>query len=179
MEKWDVYDINRQSTGKIMERGSEFEEDAYTMVMHICIFNSKGEMLIQQRQSFKKSWPNLWDLSIGGHVEAGETSAMGAMRELFEELGIKRDLTGQRPHFTINFVHGFDDYYTIIEDIDLNELKLQKEEVQAVKWASREEIKEMIEKEEFIHYYSSLIDLLFDSGINYGAHVHEANKFLQ
>ena len=84
MEIWDVYDIDRQKTGKRMDRGAEFEDDAYTCVMHICIFNSKGEMLIQQRQSFKRTWPNLWDLSVGGHTEAGETSRMSAERELFE-----------------------------------------------------------------------------------------------
>ena len=100
MEKWDVYDINRVKTG-VMERGWEFAPDAYTCVMHICIFNSKGEMLIQQRQSYKKTWHNLWDVSVGGHTEAGETSQMSASRELFEELGIKRDFTGIRPHFTI------------------------------------------------------------------------------
>ena len=115
MEIWDVYDIDRQLTGKRMDRGAEFEDDAYTCVMHICIFNSKGEMLIQQRQSFKRTWPNLWDLSIGGHTEAGETSRVSAERELFEELGLKRDLSETRAHFTINFVHGFDDYYFLEE----------------------------------------------------------------
>ncbi|MCR5846957.1 MAG: NUDIX domain-containing protein [Lachnospiraceae bacterium] len=178
MEIWDVYDINRVKTGK-MERGAEFAEDAYTCVMHICIFNSKGEMLIQQRQSFKKTWPNLWDISVGGHTEAGETSQGSAERELFEELGLKRDLSDNRAHFTINFVHGFDDYYFIEEDLDIKDLKLQEEEVQAVKWASREEIKKMIENGEFIFYYPSLIDFIFDSRNNYGAHVNESNKYLR
>ena len=178
MEKWDVYDINRVKTG-VMERGWEFAPDAYTCVMHICIFNSKGEMLIQQRQSYKKTWPNLWDVSVGGHTEAGETSQMSASRELFEELGIKRDFTGIRPHFTINFVHGFDDYFFVEEDIDLNDLKLQEEEVQAVKWATRDEIKKMIEDGEFITYYPSLIDLMFDSIKSYGAHLNESNKYLR
>ena len=179
MEIWDVYDIDRQLTGKRMDRGAEFEDDAYTCVMHICIFNSKGEMLIQQRQSFKRTWPNLWDLSIGGHTEAGETSRVSAERELFEELGIKRDLSETRAHFTINFVHGFDDYYFLEEDLDLESLKLQEEEVQAVKWASREEIQRMIKDGEFIYYYPSLIDFIFDSRRNYGAHVNESGKYLR
>ena len=159
-ELWDVYDINRIKTG-IMARGDKFEEDAHTCVMHICIFNSKGEMLIQQRQKDKKGWPNLWDFSVGGHTESGETPQMSASRELFEELGLKRDFTGVRPHFTMNFVHGFDDYFFLIEDIDINELTLQEEEVQAVKWASRNEIMKMLDDKEFIPYYKSLIDLIF------------------
>ena len=178
MEIWDVYDINRIKTGK-MDRGAEFAEDAYTCVIHVCIFNFKGEMLIQQRQKDKKGWPNLWDISIGGHTESGETSQMSASRELFEELGIKRDFEGIRPHFTINFVHGFDDYYFMTEDIDISKLTLQKEEVQAAKWASREEIKRMLDSGEFIPYYESLIDFMFDSKDYYGAHVNEPQKFIK
>lgn len=179
MECWDIYDINRQNTGKTMERGWDFGPDEYTSVMHICIFNSKGEMLIQQRLATKKTWPNLWDVSVGGHVTAGETSQMGASRELFEELGLKRDFSGIRPHFTINFVHGFDDYFFVEEDIDLKDLTLQKEEVQDVKWATRDEIKKMIENGEFITYYPSLIDFMFDSAKCYGAHLNESNKYLK
>ena len=179
MEIWDIYDINRQKTGKTMERGAEFEEDAYTCVMHVCIFNSKGEMLIQQRQPFKTTWPGLWDLSIGGHIEAGETSQDSAARELWEELGIKRDFTGLRPHFTINFVHGFDDYFFLLEDIDLDKLTLQETEVKAVKWAGREEIKKMIEDGSFIPYFPSLIDFMFEAKNGRGAHINEPDRFVK
>ncbi|MBO4309590.1 MAG: NUDIX domain-containing protein [Lachnospiraceae bacterium] len=178
METWDVYDIHRNKIGK-MQRNDPFSEDAYTCVLHVLIFNSKGEMLIQQRQSFKKGWPNLWDITVGGHTEAGETSQQSASRELFEELGIKRDFTGVRPHFTINFPHGFDDFYFVEEDIDLDSLILQPEEVQAAKWASRDEIKRMIVDGEFIEYYPSLIDFMFDSRKNYGAHCDEPSVFLR
>lgn len=178
VERWDVYDINRIKTG-IMNRGDEFAEDAYTCVMHICIFNSKGEMLIQKRQPFKTTWPGLWDLSIGGHTEAGETSQVSAARELFEELGLKRDFTGVRPHFTINFVHGFDDYFFLEEDVDINELKLQEEEVSEARWATREEIKEMIEDGSFIPYFPSLIDFMFESINGRGAHMNEPDRFIK
>ncbi|MDF2608169.1 MAG: hydrolase [Bacillales bacterium] len=47
MELWDIYDINRINTGKTLERGSKFEPGSYHLVVHICIFNSKGEMLIE------------------------------------------------------------------------------------------------------------------------------------
>ncbi len=177
-ERWDVYDINRIKTGE-MSRGDEFAKDAHTCVVHVCVFNTKGEMLIQQRQKDKKGWPDIWDLTIGGHDEAGETPQMSAARELFEELGIKRDFTGVRPHFTINFIHGFDDYFFITEDIDINELTLQEEEVQAAKWAGREEIKKMIEEGTFIPYYKSLIDLIFDSRENYGAHENEPREYIR
>jgi len=174
MEKWDVYDINRIKTGKTAERGwDDFLPGEYRMVVHVCIFNSKNEMLIQQRQNFKAGWPNMWDITVGGHSIAGETSQQVVQRELFEELGYHVDFTDIRPYFTINFGMGFDDYYIVKADINIEELKLQKEEVQQVRWASKAEILAMIENNEFIPYYRSLIGLLFDMQNNYGSHMEK------
>lgn len=170
MELWDIYDIDRNKTDRTMTRGAEFAEGDYHLVIHVCIFNSKGEMLIQQRQSFKEGWPNMWDISVGGSAVQGDSSQTAAERETLEELGLKLDLQGVRPHFTINFDQGFDDIYIIEKDIDLAELKLQYEEVQNAKWASKEEVLQMLEKEEFIPYYASLINLLFDTRKSYGCH---------
>jgi len=54
MELWDVYDRNRKKTGKTMVRGNAFLDESYHVVVHVCVFNSMDEMLIQQRQPFKK-----------------------------------------------------------------------------------------------------------------------------
>ncbi|ADK14827.1 MULTISPECIES: NUDIX hydrolase [Clostridium] len=170
MELWDVYDSERNKTNRTMVRGRDFNEGDYHMVVHICIFNSKGEMLIQQRQPFKEGWSNMWDITVGGSAIEGETSQMAAKRELMEELGIKINLQDIRPHLTINFDNGFDDVYLIQKDIDIVDLTLQYEEVKCVKWASKEEIFSMIDSGEFISYYKSLIQLFFDSKNQYGCH---------
>ncbi len=170
MELWDLYDVNRNKTDKTMIRGEAFSGGNYHLVVHICIFNSSGEMLIQQRQPFKEGWPNLWDITVGGSAVSGDNSQTAASRELFEELGIEMDLTGIRPHLTMNFDKGFDDYYLLEKDINLQDLKLQYEEVQNAKWASKEEILAMIEQGDFIPYYPSLIQLLFDMRKKYGSH---------
>lgn len=163
MELWDAYDINRQFKGKDLVRGVPLEKGDYHTVVHICVFNSKSQMLIQQRQPFKKGWSNLWDVTCGGSVLKGETSQQGAHRELLEEVGIDYDFSGIRPNFTINFSVGFDDFYLIEKDIpDISGLKLQYEEVQAVKWASMEEILRMIDEGVFIPYFKSLIMTAFD-----------------
>lgn len=163
MELWDAYDINRQLKGKDLVRGVPLEKGDYHTVVHICVFNSKNQMLIQQRQPFKKGWSNLWDVTCGGSVLKGETSWQGAHRELLEEVGIDYDFEGIRPNFTINFFDGFDDFYLIKKDIDdISGLKLQYEEVQAVKWADMEEILRMIDEGVFIPYFKSLIMTVFD-----------------
>jgi isopentenyldiphosphate isomerase len=170
MELWDIYDIERNKTNRTMVRGSDFNKGDYHMVVHICIFNSKNEMLIQQRQPFKEGWSNMWDITVGGSAIEGDTSQMAAERELMEELGAKINLHNIRPHLTINFNNGFDDVYLIQKDIDIADLTLQYEEVQCVKWASKEEIFSMIDSGEFIPYYKSLIQLFFDIKNQYGCH---------
>ena len=162
MELWDVYDVDRGSTGKEMVRGEAFEKGAYHLVIHVCVFNSEGKMLIQQRQPFKHGWSGMWDVTCGGSAVKGETSREAAHRELLEEVGIDIDFSASRPQLTVNFEHGFDDIYLVEKNIDKSTLKLQYEEVKAVKWASCEEIFSLIDSGEFIPYYKSLIKLLFD-----------------
>jgi isopentenyldiphosphate isomerase len=65
---------------------------------------------------------------------------------------------------------GFDDYYLVEVDLDIRELTLQPEEVQRVKWATKEEILTMIDQEIFIPYRKSLIELLFDMRKYMGSH---------
>ena len=161
MEIWDLYDKDRIKTGETMVRGSKFKENTYHLVVHVCIFNLEGKMLIQQRQPFKDGWPNMWDITVGGSAVSGDTSQLAAEREVYEEIGYKLSLDGIRPALTINFDKGFDDIYLIQKDIDISKLKLQYEEVQSVKWASKDEILSMIDEEIFIPYHKSLIDLLF------------------
>lgn len=169
MEMFDIYTENREKTGRTIERGNKLNTGDYRLVVHACILNSKGEMLIQQRQPFKSGWANMWDITTGGSVIEGETSKQAVQRELFEELGIDIDFSDIRPQFTINFEEGFDDIYIIErDDIDINTLNLQYEEVQCVKWASMREIEEMLHKGIFIPYYEALINLIFTMKNNYG-----------
>lgn len=159
-EFWDVYDKDRQWTRRKHKRGDKMQFGDYHLVVHVCIFNSKNQMLIQQRQPFKEDWSNMWDISAAGSALAGETSYQAAEREVLEEIGVKLNLENVRPYLTINFQEGFDDYYLVEEDLDINALNLQKEEVKAVKWADKEEVLEMQENGDFIPYW--FLGELFD-----------------
>jgi len=161
MELFDLYTSDRVKTGRTMIRGEQTPEGFYRMVVHVCIFNPDSQMLIQQRQPFKRGWSNLWDISVGGSAVAGDTSRTAAERETREELGLAIDLSDDRPTITLHWEHGFDDYYVLTQAVDLNALKLQYEEVQQVRWASKEEILQMIDDGSFIPYEKSLIELLF------------------
>ena len=173
-EMWDIYDINRVKTGRLHKRGDKMKQGDYHLVVHVCIFNSKNEMLLQKRQVFKKGWPNLWDISVGGSAVAGDDSRMAATREVFEELGLEMDFSDKRPHFTMNFTEGFDDFYLIDMDVDITKLKLQKEEVSEVKWASLEEIKAMTEDGTMAPYW--FIDKLFEIRKGYDGSLVRTDK---
>ncbi len=161
MELWDLYDCNRTKTGELHERGKPLPDGRYHLVVHVVIFSTKGEMLIQQRQPFKEGWPNLWDLTAGGSAIAGDTSRTAAERETLEEIGLPIDLRGIQPKLTIHHTVCFDDIYTLVQDVAPEALVLQESEVQAVKWAGEAEILEMIADGRFIPYHPSLIAMLF------------------
>ncbi len=163
MEIWDLYDGERQKTGRTMSKSEKFPEGDYrSLRIHVCLFNSKGEMLIQQRDHSKKHWPELWDLTLSGGSIAGENSAKAASREIKEELGLDLDLSNERPVFTMNYDNAFYDYFIIEKDIDIDSVEFKDGEVQAVKWASEKEILKKIKRKEFLLYYPSFIKMLFE-----------------
>ncbi|MBP3494237.1 MAG: NUDIX domain-containing protein [Oscillospiraceae bacterium] len=162
MEYVDIYTAQRELTGKTEERGKALGDGEYRLIIHAAIFNRAGQLLIQQRQPFKRGWPGLWDLTMGGAVSTGETSAEALVRELQEELGLAWDLQGEPPALSLTFDHGFDDIYLLRGEVELSTLQLQYEEVAQVKWATQEEVHQMLDDGTFIPYHKSLIDLLFD-----------------
>ena len=171
MELFDLYTEDRVRTGRTMVRGTKVPEGLYRLVVHVCIFDHEGRMLIQQRQPFKQGWSNYWDLTVGGCAVAGDTSRTAAEREVREEIGLELDLSDIRPSLTLNFDGGFDDYYVLTQEVDPSALNLQEEEVQAVRWATQEEILRMIDDGLFIPYEKSLIGLLFFCRNHRGAHI--------
>lgn len=57
-------------------------------VVHLHVFNSKGEVFLQRRPEWKDIQPGKWDTSVGGHIDYGETPEQALIREVREELGM-------------------------------------------------------------------------------------------
>lgn len=70
-------------------------------VVHVMVFNSKGELLLQKRASHKDVAPGKWDTSVGGHIMPGEDILTAARRETLEELGI----APENLHFLYTYIH--------------------------------------------------------------------------
>ena len=148
-EIWDVYDINRQLTDQKAIRGEHMDKGQYHLVIHVCFFNHK-KMLIQRRALTKTPWAGLWDISVGGAARSGETSQMAAKRESYEELGIIHDFKNILPQLTVTFERGFDDIYIIEKDISIDDVSFTDGEACEAKWATEEEIVELIKKGMFV-----------------------------
>lgn len=161
MEIFDLYDKNRIPLGKTIERGQRPCEGDFRLIVHLAII-WQDKMLIQKRTKIKKAWPDMWDISVGGCAISGETSSQAIEREVFEELGLKLNFANKTPFMTTYFETGFDDLYVIEQDVNTASLKLQEEEVAEVKWATKDEIKNMMEEGTFLKYFSSEIDYIFE-----------------
>ncbi len=161
MELWDLFDRDGNPTGETMVRGTPIPPERYHQVIHICIFNPDGKMLIQHRQPFKPTWSGMWDVSVGGAVAAGESIKTAAQREAEEELGYMLDLSDEAPAMRITFPDGFDNFYLVERDLDISQLRYQPEEVLEAKWATKEDIFSMIDDGSFIPYHKSFIEFLF------------------
>ncbi len=149
MEYWDQYDKDRNLLGKTHLRGDKFNEGEYYVCCEVWVMNPEGKMLTTKRHPNKKAG-NLWEF-VGGGTLAGETTIQSAVRELFEETGIKvqeDDLMFLATNASKNY---FQDIYTVVSDVPIESVVLQQDEVVDAKWSSFEDIEKMIANEEFVY----------------------------
>ena len=86
-EIFAVYDAMNQVVGTA-PRGAVHAKGLYHRAVHVVVFNDRGALLVQRRSPHKDVCPGLWDVSVGEHLQPGETYEQGAKRGLNEELGI-------------------------------------------------------------------------------------------
>ncbi len=156
MELWDAYDENKNFLGYKIEREKFYSyKTEYHIIVHIWIKNSKNEFLIQQR-SANKTNPLKWAWT-GGSVLAGETSLDGAIREVREELGLNLDKEKMTlfTSFKRSVYRDFVYVYLYECDVDVSNLVLQKEEVNAAAWFTKQKIHQMISSGEFVNIDNS------------------------
>ena len=169
MERFDIYDQFGNKTGKVVPHDYKLKNGEYRFICHVCIFDN-DKMLIQKRGLNKIDFPGCWDISCGGGVNTEETSYQAILREAKEELGIEIK-PDQKYYMRIFYPKGFDDYYILNQAICLENLTLRDGEVLDAKWASKEEILEMMKKQEFVTYASGFIDILFSFSKQRGSYI--------
>lgn len=141
MELWDIYDENRSATGRTHIRGVPLMEGEYHLISDVWTVNENHEVLLTRRHP-DKPYGLMWECT-GGSVLAGETSLEGALRELFEETGIRAEGKQLFLIHSIRQKERFVDTYITRQNITLKDIILQPEEVVEACFVSFERLKEM------------------------------------
>lgn len=143
-EYTDLYDENKNLTGEKLfrEKGTKLivPKGRYSIVVLVFIENSKGEFLFQMTSKRKK---NVW-ATTGGHVKSGQTSKEAIIEEIKEELGIDINEDEVKLFKTYKYDDAFKDVFYIKKDIDINSLTYQEDEVEYVKYLTKDEILDLI-----------------------------------
>ncbi len=143
-------------------------------VVHLHVFNGRGELFLQYRPAFKEVQPDKWDTAVGGHVSYGETIEEALIRESVEEIGMKPG----NPFFLRKYVWETDverELVFVFIMITPREPQINTEEVEKGKFWTLSEIREKgsdkIFTPNFLHEFQFLLeDQVFDRLINSSPH---------
>lgn len=144
MEIWDILDEDGNITGRTMQKGDKivWQKGIYHQGADVWIINAEKKILIQKRSSQKKLEPNVWAMT-GGSVIKGETPLETLKRETFEELGIYLNTKKAIRIHHYKSGNAWLDEYIVEQDVNLNDVIMQKEEVSDVKFATYDEIEKI------------------------------------
>ncbi len=167
MELWDIYDKNgnKVSTDFVRDGGRQLKEGEYHLAVHIWLRDKDGRYLISRRAPSRPKFPLMWECP-GGSVLKGETGLEGAVREVFEEVGVRLD--AKEGKLLFKKVRDVEDgrvfrdilevwQFVIVCDADLADATT--DEVDSTKWATRSDIEAMFASGEFVPTLRYVLDL--------------------
>lgn len=173
-EMLDVLDENGIKTGEILTRKEVHKLGLWHKIIVIAIIDENNQILMQQRSFTKDTNPGKWDISVAGHVSAGQTPLEASVREINEEVGIAIEAKDLK--YTLTYKKEsdvredykdkqiFDCYIARVKVINMNKIILQESEVADAKLVTKEEFKEMVESGNMVkrpEFYKALLDYLF------------------
>ena len=178
MEYIDVLDENGVKTGEILSRKEIHKRGLWHRSIVVAVINEKNEILLQQRSMNKDKNPGLWDISVAGHVSAGQDAISAAVREIYEEISVSikpsismtdfRYIFSYRvsQKFTDDYIENqFYDFFILRKNgLHLEDLILQESEVQNAKFVSFQELEKFLQTDCMVKrdpVYNALHDYLY------------------
>ena len=128
------------------ERGTIEKKDIYR-VSALWIKNTRGDVLIAQRKFTKKNNPGKWGPSVAGTNDVGETYESNILKEAEEEIGLLDfDIISSKKIYQSGKHNHFTKWFFTIVDKDISYFKIKEDEVEQIKWISKQELIEDISK---------------------------------
>lgn len=177
-ELLDVLDENGIKTGEICSRKEVHKRGLWHRIIVVAIINEKNEILIQQRSDNKDKNPGMWDISVTGHLSAGQDSLTAATREISEEVSVSLGYSVEVKDFRFMFSYRkeeqvskdhydrqFYDFFILRQSgLRTENIRFQESEVQDIKFVSINELNQMREENLLVsrdECYDELSNYLF------------------
>lgn len=174
-EQYDILDENGNKTGEVLPKSVVHDKELLHGSVFIWIYNNKCEVLLQLRSKDKKSFPNVWDVSVAGHISAGDTPIETAVREIEEEIDVRvqpdeikqvdfvKDVVPWLPnkiHPELCWV------YILHRELNPQELTIQESELNAVKLQPITEIQALRYQSDANNLLAARNSRIYDSAFN-------------
>jgi isopentenyl-diphosphate delta-isomerase len=150
MELLDLLTPDGAPTGRVKEKAAVHRDGDWHRAAHLWVVAPGRRVLLQRRALIKESWPGHWDVSVAGHVSAGETTLQAIVREAEEELGLVVEPDELRLIGTLRYqavLHDgayleneFHDLFVLERAVDLASLRLDPAEVAEVAFVAAERL---------------------------------------
>ncbi|MDF0716221.1 NUDIX domain-containing protein [Muricauda sp. 334s03] len=137
-ERVDILDEQGKPTGESCLKSEAHRKGLLHPTIHVWLYTPDGRVLIQQRGENKATHPLLWDVSVAGHVSAGEEIVIAAVREVEEEIGLIISESDLEPLGTFKAIHKISEDFVDAElhhiylcklNVPIHQLKKQESEV--------------------------------------------------
>lgn len=142
-ERIDIWDEHGNPTGRTAMKSEAHRQGWWHPTVHVWCYQPNGKVLLQQRDPSKETFPGLWDVSVAGHMETGESPGNAAVREIEEEIGLRVEVKNLESIgvFPEEHLHPqgmidreFHHCYLLEITAPLSDLKPQVGEVAGLKW---------------------------------------------
>jgi len=148
-EYLDIWNSKGKPTGKTCLKDEAHQKGWFHPTVHVWFYTTTPALLLQKRSLTKQTFPGSWDVSVAGHVSAGESILEGALREVKEEIGLDIHPSDLIPldirKNTNRFENGvidceFQHVFLVKLERPISQLRIQETEVDAVRLFSFEEL---------------------------------------
>jgi len=174
-ERIDILTSTGQVTGRTCLKSEAHVHGFYHQTVHVWFYTDDKYVLLQKRAAVKKVFPSLWDVSVAGHVAAGESIEIAAIREVQEEIGIHiKETDLQKIGFRKDEIihpngildNEFKHIYLCKLKKNIDQLKMQVEEVDDLQLFGLSILKDTTKHGSFMvpnmhHYYDFIYDSIY------------------